>query len=330
MIYDVHAHCIPADLITWMEQHGHEVGIDVQKADGKARVVFDGRYKTAPLNSDLTIPELRIETMDRTGIDVQVIASWIDLTGYQLEPAKGLEWSKAINEMLAAEAATNPDRFLALGSVPLQDASKAAEEVRRIVQDHGMVGVEIATTVDQTALDLAELDEFWAAAAEVGAVVLLHPMAPLPGVDLGRYFMDNMIGRPAESTIAFASMLFGGVFERHPALPMIVVHGGGFIPFQIGRMNQGARQKPGLAGKNLSMEPLDYVRRNVYVDTVLNEPAALRFLVDLLGSDRIMVGTDYPFEMGDLDPVNFVRTAGLSDADVQAILTDNAARLFAR
>jgi aminocarboxymuconate-semialdehyde decarboxylase len=145
---------------------------------------------------------------------VQVIASWIDLTGYQLEPAKGLEWSKAINEMLAAEAATNPDRFLALGSVPLQDASKAAEEVRRIVQDLGMVGVEIATTVDQTALDLAELDEFWAAAAEVGAVVLLHPMAPLPGVDLKRYFMDNMVGRPAESTIAFAAMLFGGVHSR--------------------------------------------------------------------------------------------------------------------
>jgi aminocarboxymuconate-semialdehyde decarboxylase len=95
-------------------------------------------------------------------------------------------------------------------------------------------------------------------------------------------------------------------------------------------MNQGYRQKPGLAGKNLSMEPLEYLKRNVYVDTVLNEPAALRFLVDLLGSDRIMVGTDYPFEMGDLDPVTFVKTAGLSDADVQAILTDNAAKLFGR
>jgi len=328
VIYDVHAHCIPADLVTWMEDRGHQVGIDVERVDGKSRVVFDGRYRTAPLRADLTDPALRIETMDRTGIDVQVLASWIDLTGYQLEPDLGLEWSKALNEILAAEAATAPDRFVAIGSVPLQNPSAAAEELRRITQDLGMKGVEIATTVDEGALDLADLDEFWAAAAELGSFVLLHPMAPLPGVDLDRYFLDNMVGRPAESTIAFAGLLFDGVFERHPDLTMCVVHGGGFVPFQVGRFNQGYRQKPGLAGKNLAMEPLDYIKRNVYVDTVLNEPAVLRFLVDLLGSDRILVGTDYPFEMGDLDPVEFVRSAGIAEGDVEAILTTNAARLL--
>jgi aminocarboxymuconate-semialdehyde decarboxylase len=330
MIYDVHAHCIPAELLSWMERHGSEVGIDVQTGDGKSAVVFNGSYRTAPLNSDLTDPTLRIETMDRTGVDVQVLASWIDLTGYQLDPAAGLRWSRALNEIMAGEAATNPDRFIALGTVPLQDPSAAAEEVRRAKQDLGMAGVEIATTVDNTALDLAGLDEFWAAAAEVGAFVLLHPMAPLPGLDLKRYLMDNMVGRPAESTVAFAAMLFSGVFEKNPDLTMCVVHGGGFVPFQIGRFNQGYRQRPDFIGKNLTTEPLDYLKRNVYVDTVLNEPASLRFLVDLLGADRIMLGSDYPFEMGDLDPVQFVRTAGLSEADIQAILTDNAARVFAR
>jgi aminocarboxymuconate-semialdehyde decarboxylase len=138
------------------------------------------------------------------------------------------------------------------------------------------------------------------------------------------------VGRPAESTVAFAAMLFSGVFEKNPELTMCVVHGGGFVPFQIGRFNQGYRQRPDFIGKNLTMEPLDYLKRNVYVDTVLNEPASLRFLVDLLGADRIMLGSDDPFEMGDLNPVEFVRTAGLSEADVQAILTENAARVFGR
>jgi aminocarboxymuconate-semialdehyde decarboxylase len=140
--------------------------------------------------------------------------------------------------------------------------------------------------------------------------------------------MDNMVGRPAETTVAFASLLFSGVFERHPDLTICVVHGGGFVPFQIGRFNQGYRQKPNLAGANLSMEPIEYLRRNVYVDTVLNEPAALRFLVDVLGADRILVGTDFPFEMGDLDPVEFVKTAGIAEQDVEAILSGNASRLF--
>jgi len=332
MVYDVHAHCIPADAIRWMERHGPEVGIEVGSTDsgkdsGKI-VVLDGRYRTAPLRIDLTDRAARIETMDRTGVDVQILASWIDLTGYQLDRAGGICWSRALNEAIAAEAAQAPDRLLALGSVPLQDPSVAAEELHRAMSDLGMVGVEIATTVDGRALDLAGLDEFWAAAEELGAFVLLHPMAPLPGVDLARYFMDNIVGRPAESTVAFAGVLFSGVFERFPALTMCVVHGGGFVPFQIGRMTQGYRQKPGLVGKHLSREPIDYLRRNVYVDTVLNEPASLRFLVDLLGAERILVGTDYPFEMGDLDPVGFVRSAGLSEPDVEAILSGNAARIF--
>ena len=328
MIFDVHAHCIPKELVDWMERHGSEVGIDVDVVDGKTAVVFDSRYRTAPLRSDLTDPVLRLETMDQTGVDVQLLASWVDLTGYQLAADAGLRWARTANDIMAAEAGTAPDRFRALGTVPLQNPSGAAEEVRRAVEDLGMVGVEIATTVDENSLDQADLDEFWAAAAQVGAFILLHPMAPLPGVDLDRYFLDNMVGRPAESTIAFASMLFSGVFERHPDLTVCVVHGGGFAPFQVGRMNQGFRQKPGLAGRHLSMEPLEYLRRNVYVDTVLNEPAALRFLVDLMGSDRILVGTDYPFEMGDLDPVTFVRQAGLDDAAVDAILSGNGTRLF--
>jgi aminocarboxymuconate-semialdehyde decarboxylase len=328
VIFDVHAHCIPAGLLTDLERHGPDIGVTVDRSGGKATVAFDGRYTTAPLRSELTDRELRVETMDRTGIDVQVLASWIDLTGYQLRPKDGIAWSRIVNERLAEEAATDSDRFLALGTIPLQNPEAAANELEYAMSELGMAGVEIATTVDDAPFHSLELDAFWSTAARLGAFVLLHPMNPLPGVDLKPWFMDNMVGRPAETTVAFASLLFSGVFERHPDLTICVVHGGGFVPFQIGRFNQGYRQKPNLAGANLSMEPIEYLRRNVYVDTVLNEPAALRFLVDVLGADRILVGTDFPFEMGDLDPVEFVKTAGIAEQDVEAILSGNASRLF--
>jgi aminocarboxymuconate-semialdehyde decarboxylase len=152
-------------------------------------------------------------------------------------------------------------------------------------------------------------------------------MRPLQGIDLSRYFMENMIARPAESTIALAGLIFSGVFERFPNLKLCVVHGGGFAPYQIGRMDTGYRQKPGLAGKHISKPPSDYLRR-IYVDTVLHEPAALRYVVDLMGGDRVMLGTDYPFEMGSLDPVEFIESAELGPDATNAILGETARGLL--
>jgi aminocarboxymuconate-semialdehyde decarboxylase len=266
--------------------------------------------------------------MDRAGVDQQILSPWIDLTAYGLDPERSARWSRLLNEALAAEAASHPDRFLAIGTVPLQSPELAAEELRHAVAELGMVGIEIGTSVGDLDLVAAELDPFWAEAARMRCLLLLHPLDPLPGIDLSSHFLHNIVGRPAESTIAVARLLLSGVLERHPDLTMCVVHGGGFLPYQIGRMQRGWVSKPEIVAKDMSTPPAEALRL-LYFDTVLHEPAAIRYLIDLAGVDRILLGTDYPFEMGDPDPIGTIDAIpGLTGTERNAILSGNVERLL--
>lgn len=192
-----------------------------------------------------------------------------------------------------------------------------------------MKGVEIATTINGKYPHRWDgLDDFWAAASDLGALVLLHPMRPLTGVDLDLFFLENMVGRPAESTLSLAGLILTGVLERFPALRLCVVHGGGFAPFQIGRLDRGFLEKPGLVGKHISKPPSDYLK-DVYVDTIVHQPAALRYLIEYMGPEKVVLGTDYPFEMGDTDPVEFIRSVvGGDEETFRAIAGGNAAALL--
>jgi len=320
LIYDVHAHCIPAELINLLKADGPRFGIEWVETDQASGVVFAGKVKAGPLRSYLTDRDRRIEAMDQAGVDVQVLASWIDMTGYALDGPSGAAYSRRLNEIMAAEAAAAPGRFLAMGTVPLQAPEAAAQELVYLVKDLGMVGVEISTTVDGTDLDRAGLDPFWAAASELSCPVLIHPYQPLAGVEL-RNHLDNMIGRPAESTVAIANLMLSGVFDRYPGLKIILVHGGGFLPFQLGRLEHGFRKMPNLAAQHAVKSPAE-VARDLYFDTVLHSPQAVAALIALVGIDRVLLGSDYPFEMGDLDPVTSLRaTPGLGD-DQFAMITE--------
>ena len=310
-----------------MESDGNPLGIDLVPTERGTAVRIDGRVTTQPLRDDLTDFDRRISELDRMELDHQVLSGWIDLTAYELPPEAGSRYARVQNESLAEEAARAPDRFSAIGTVPLQNPTAAVNELDHAMRTLGMKGVELATTVDGRFLDEAGLDDFWAAAQDLGAFIVLHPMRPLEGIDLKRYFMENMIARPAESTIALAGLIFSGVFERFPDLKVCVVHGGGFAPYQIGRMDTGYHQKPNLTAKHISKPPSDYLRQ-IYVDTVVHDHAALRYVVDLLGGGRVMLGTDYPFEMGSHDPVGFIRSADLPEDVTAALLGETAAKLL--
>lgn len=270
MTYDVHAHCIPSALIDLLEADGHRFGIEVFTDEKGLNALFAGRVKAGPLRPFLTDRVRRLETMDRAGIDVQIMSSWIDMTAYALEGRGGATYSRRLNEMLAEEAASAPGRFLALATAPLQTPEAAAEEVRYAIVELGMVGVEIATTVDGTDLDQAGLDPFWAAAAELSCPILIHPYQPLAGVEW-RNNLDNLVGRPAETTLAIGNLMLSGVFDRHPDLKIVLVHGGGFLPFQLGRLDHGFRIVPHLTARNATRSPAE-VARDLYYDTVLNSP----------------------------------------------------------
>lgn len=270
----------------------------------------------------------RIADMDRMGIDVQLLSGWIDLTGYDLAKREAVSYSRAQNDCLAEEAGQHPSRLRPVANLPLQEPTAAAGELHRAVHELGMVGAQVATTVGPEWIDRAGLDDVWEAAEALGALVILHPMAPLAGVALDRYFMDNSVGRPAETTIALAGLIYSGVFDRFPDLRLCAVHGGGFLPYQIGRLDRGYLAKPELAAQQASRLPSDYLQL-LYVDTVVHDPRALRFLIDIMGAERVLVGTDYPFEMGDDDPVALIDAVpDLEPAQRDAILSGNARKFL--
>jgi aminocarboxymuconate-semialdehyde decarboxylase len=326
VIIDVHAHAIPPGFADYLVQKGASIGIQTEDSDRGTRVVYGDRV-TAPMRQDLSDLQARIEWMDNAGVDMQVMAGWIDLTGYEIDAVHAVDYSRAHNDSLADYAADHADRFRIIGTVPLQAPKAAAAELEKMMAD-GFAGIEIATTVRGAALDMAGLDEVWEVAEATGAFILLHPMTPLGGVDLGRYFMENSVGRPAESSITLAGLILSGVFERFPGLKFCSVHGGGFIPFQIGRLDKSFHAKPGLTGKHISRPPSDYLHQ-LFVDTVVHDPGVLRFLIDSMGADHVLLGTDYPFEMGDLDPVATLRSVpNLEAPDFHAICGGTAHALL--
>ena len=326
--FDIHAHCIPPGLLDLLREDGSRLGIELEQDSDGEFAVIDGRVRLAPFRPILGDMDARVQAMDDSGVDVQLISSWIDLTAYALDGTSGADYSRRFNEILVDEARKHPDRFLTLGTVPLQDPAGAAQELEYAVRELGMAGVQIATTVDGTDLDSAGLDPFWEIAEGLRCPVVIHPCDPLPGVDLSRNFLDNMVGRPAESSIAVAHLLFGGTLERYPGLVICVVHGGGFVPYQLGRMQRGFDAVPHLAAQNITRPPSELARL-LYYDSILHDPAPLAFLIDMVGPDHVVLGTDYPFPMGDPQPVTTVNAIpGLSDEERELILGGNVARLL--
>lgn len=331
MIIDVHAHCIPQSFREWLDQKGPSVGVHAVESDSGPFIRFPDGVETGVQFGwpSLTDTDTRIASMDAMGIDIQVLAGWIDLVGYEVDGQNAAAYSSAHNEALVDQQARHPDRFRSLATVPLQDPALAAETLAHAMGELGMAGAQLATTVRGKYLDEVEgLDAFWEAAEELGAFVLLHPLRPLEGTDLRRYFLQNSVGRPAETSIALGGLIMSGVLERYPNLTLCAVHGGGFIPFQIGRLDQSFHQVPRLAQQRLEAPPSQSMA-NLCVDTIVHDPDALGFVVERMGADRVFLGTDYPFPMGDQDPVGLIRsTPGLTEKARESILGGNAEAVF--
>jgi aminocarboxymuconate-semialdehyde decarboxylase len=213
-------------------------------------------------------------------------------------------------------------------AVPLQ-AECGGEELRYAISELGMVGVEIATTVAGRDLDDPDLEPFWSAAEELACLILLHPCAALAGRGVNRHFLENLVGNPAESTIAVGHLVFGGVLERHPNLQICAVHGGGFAPYQIGRWDHAFHRNARGAATNLTRPPSEWVS-HLYHDTVLHSTRSLRMLIDLVGARHVLTGSDYPFEMGDPDPLSTIaQVPDLTDEERQLVWSGNVTRILA-
>jgi aminocarboxymuconate-semialdehyde decarboxylase len=323
---DFHCHFIPPALLELISREGASHSIRLRD-DGT--VSFAGRDATQDMPPGMLDLVERGAWMDAEGVDVQVLSAWMDFSAYVLDGPDGAWLARALNELTAEAIAPRGDRFRAMAAVPLQAPELAAHELRYAVEELGMVAVEIATSVVDSELDDPALGPFWSAAEALGVVVLVHPYASIGSDRLKRYFLNNIVGNPAEETVAAAHLVYGGVLERHPGLQICLTHGGGFLPYQIGRQDRGFVAKSKLTAARLSAPPSSFLRRFLY-DSVVHSSEALRFLVERVGADRVVLGSDYPFPMGDPQPVATVVAAGFDDATTRAILADNAAAALGR
>ena len=331
VIIDVHAHCIPPTFLSWLRGRGGDGGVRLfdGDGDGAAHVEVAG-ITVGPLRSELSDLGRRLQAMDRMGIDVQILAGWIDLVAYELDGDAAALYVRAHNESLAEEAGRHPDRFGSLATVPLQTPVAAADELDHVMTTLGMQGVQIGTRIGGLRLDQVDLDPFWAAAERLGAFVLLHSGRPPDGNDPTGHFLDTMVGRPAETTTAIASLIFSGVLERFPGLTICAVQGGGFAPYHTGRLDRGYAARRETDVGSIGRPPSTYLR-SLYTDTIVHDPAALALLVARVGAGHVLLGTDYPFEMGEDDPVALIRSVpGLDDSARTAMLGATAAGLLGR
>src|SRR3989475_610576 len=281
---------------------------------------------TRPLLPALHTLDLHVKFLAEQGIDTAVFGPLMDIAGYSLPPAQGAAWSRLQNEALAAALDEAPGEHRGLATVPLQDAVAAATELRVAVRDLGLSGAMIDPNALGRPLGDAAFDPFWKAAADLEAPVVLHPYLLEAVERFGRHYLHNLVGYPFETTLAAASLILGGTLDRFPELAVVLVHGGGFLPYHIGRFDRAHRTRPEARVDDAGL-PSHYLRRFLY-DTLVQRPDALRYLVQLVGHDRVMLGSDHPFWLGDPDPLRVVREAGLAGGTAAPTPGGNAARLF--
>jgi aminocarboxymuconate-semialdehyde decarboxylase len=323
MIIDTHAHVVPGSLIeTLRAEHRMFPSVRIIADGGATRIAFAGEAPTRPISPRLSNLEDRRDWLARQKIDRQVVGGWTDVYGYELPGEEGADWARFLNEHLRKDA----DALAALtplATVPLQNGALAARVLEEAL-DAGFAGVMIGTQPKGVGgtLDDGELNPFWEVASARHATIFLHPMYICGDERLNGYDLLNAVGRLTDTTIAMARLLFSGHLTRFPGVTLVVSHGGGAVPYALGRLRRNRTiHAEGCA------DPLDGFRR-LYFDTVLFEPQALRFLCDIAGADRVVLGSDYPFPIGDPEPVQVVDDTPLTETERRAILGETAARIF--
>lgn len=325
-VIDLHCHreCAPA--ADFMKDAQLAAG-KVALGHGNATTRRVNERQLATIKPKMDLLEVRLADMDAMGVDVQAVAIAVYQYYYWADAELGAKVSRMMNEEFVESTSRYRDRFLPFGTVPLQDTEAAVQELRYLVRELGMRGIEIGTHVEGEEISAPRLDPFWAEVEALGAVVVIHTQGTPQAQRLQGHNFVNILGHPFEATLAQAHLIFDGVLERHPALKIVVVHGGGYLPAYAGRTDHGWRAREDIS-EGVPRLPSEYVKR-FYFDTMVFEPAQLKYLVDQYGADHVVLGTDYPYDMGDDDPLALIgRTPGLTQEQVDLISGGSAARLL--
>ena len=298
---DLHTHILPERWPDLRERYGYGGFVALEHhAPCRARMVIDGT-PFREISDNCWNPARRLEDCDRDGVRVQVLSTVPVMFAYWARPADGLDLSRLLNDHIARVVADHPGRFIGLGTIPLQDSSLAVGELERCIRDLGFPGVQIGTHVNQHNLDDPALSPVWEAAETLGAAVFVHPWDMVGKDRMARYWLPWLVGMPAETCLAICSLIFGGVLERFPRLRICFAHGGGSFAGTFGRIAQGFAARPDLVAVDNPIPPQEYLGR-FFVDSLVHDADMLRLLLRLVGHNRVALGSDYPFPLGESPP----------------------------
>ena len=323
MIIDTHAHMLPQSTLEALRSESNNFpSINLIESEEKYQLSFNGEKPTRPIMPKLRMFLEREQFLLSNGIDLQISGGWLDSFGYEIEPEEGADWSRFLNEGMLTDC-KGRDELVPLATVPMQSGKLAAKVLQEAVKA-GMPGAMIGTQPHggYGNLDDQDLDEFWEVAAELQVPIVIHPMFGSDDVRLHDMQMMNAVGRVCDVSVAISRMLFKGHLTRYDGLTIIASTGGGALPYMLGRLERNFKAFPDLVG-----DPVQEFHK-LYFDSIVFQPDILQFLSKKVGVEKIMLGSDYPFPIGDQEPRSVIDKAGFSESDQELMLTGNARKLF--
>ncbi|HET6545918.1 MAG TPA: amidohydrolase family protein [Rhodanobacteraceae bacterium] len=315
---DTHAHILPREWPNLAAKYGDERFPVMTSDHGRHRIYKDGHF-FREVWANAFDPDVRREDYAKHGVDAQVVSTVPVMFSYWAKPSQALELHRFLNDHTATICRDQPQHYAGIGTLPLQSPTLAIQELERCIDQLGLSGVQVGSHINDWNLDAPELFAVFEAAADLGAAILVHPWDMMGRDSMPKYWLPWLVGMPAEQSRAACCLIFGGVLERLPRLRVCLAHGGGSFPYTIGRIEHGFRMRPDLVATDNARNPREYFAR-LYFDSCVHDDAALRYLIDVAGVDSIMLGTDYPFPLGEQEP-----GSGIAALDLPL---DQQARLY--